>query len=81
MTIEVSTDTLSAFVANRLGLGRLQARVLSVHLAQCRRCSRRVLTLAVMVYRPLPGRSVTGGFAPAWSQTQRPCAAPSLSGR
>ena len=44
MTIEVSSDTLSAFVANRLGLGRLQAGVLSVHLAQCRRCSRRVLT-------------------------------------
>jgi uncharacterized protein len=39
-------------------------------------------TLAVMVYRPLPGLSVTRGFAPAWSQTQRPCAPRgSLSGR
>jgi hypothetical protein len=41
-----------------------------------------MLTLAVMVYRPLPSRSVTRGFARAWSQTQRPCAPQaSLSGR
>jgi hypothetical protein len=32
-----------------------------------------MLTLAVMVIARLPGRSVPGGFAPAWSQTQRPC--------
>jgi hypothetical protein len=35
-----------------------------------------MLTLAVMVYRPLPGRFVTRGFAPAWSQIVRAASEP-----